>query len=92
MSYGRHPYYIYSDGENMNFDFTRVPERIVNAWLYKILLSNRRDDLKERLAEGRAVWREAHEGDTSYQAWMDEQEDGITRHLLGWPEDVSDER
>lgn len=57
MSYGRNPYYIYSDGEYMVFDeIVRVPEEMINALLYKMLLKNRRDELKERLKEGKEVW------------------------------------
>lgn len=56
MSYGRNPYYIYSDGINMNFDSIRVPEEIINAFLYKILLTNRRSELKERLIAGKNSW------------------------------------
>lgn len=57
MSYGRNPYYIYSDGDYMIFDeIVRVPEEMINALLYKVLLKNRREELKERLKEGKKVW------------------------------------
>ncbi len=56
MSYGRNPYYIYSDGEYMHFEMDTVPEEILNAFLYKILLTNRREELKERLKQGKKVW------------------------------------
>ena len=54
MSYGRRPYYIYSDGEKMSFDcYGRIPEKVLNQFVYHVLLSHRRDDLKERLLEGK---------------------------------------
>lgn len=57
MSYGRNPYYIYTDGEYMVFDgIIRVPEEMINALLYKLLLKNRREELKERLIEGKQEW------------------------------------
>lgn len=57
MSYGRNPYYIFSDGEYIIFDGKyKVPEIMLNALLYKLLLACNRDDLRERLQEGREVW------------------------------------
>lgn len=77
MSYGRRPYYIYSDGENMSFDFTRVPEKIVNQFVYHVLLSHRRDDLKERLLEGRKLLHGDNGGD-----WYIDHEDSVIRKLM----------
>lgn len=56
MSYGRNPHYIWSDGECMDFDGTRVLEEVLNAFLYKILLTNRREELAERLRQGKSKW------------------------------------
>jgi hypothetical protein len=56
MSYGRNPYYIWSDGQNMCFNNIYVPEEILNAFLYKILLTERREELKERLKQGKESW------------------------------------
>ncbi len=56
VSYGRNPHYIYSDGETLFLDGYRVPETLINAFLYKVLLLNRRNELKERLREGKKEW------------------------------------
>lgn len=73
MSYCRSPYYIYSDGQNMNFDFIGVPEDMINVFLYKILLTNRRDELFQRVMRGRRILFEV--SDKEYIAWMKERED-----------------
>lgn len=56
MSYGRNPYYIYSNGSGLNLDGICVDEEIINAFLYKVLLTNRRKELKRRLQEGKHSW------------------------------------
>lgn len=56
MSYGRNPYYIYSSGDKLNLDGQWVDEEVINAFLYKVLLTNRREELKRRLQEGRQSW------------------------------------
>jgi hypothetical protein len=56
MSYGRNPYYIWSDGEKLWLNDTIVDEKIINAFLYKVLLLNRREELIQRLQEGKQVW------------------------------------
>lgn len=56
MSYGRNPYYIYNSGNGLNLDGTYVDEEVINAFLYKILLTNRREELKKRLQEGKQSW------------------------------------
>jgi hypothetical protein len=56
MSYGRNPYYIWSNGEQLSLDGKYVDEKIINAFLYKVLLLNRREELARRLKEGKEVW------------------------------------
>ncbi len=57
MSYGRNPHYIYNNGEDTVFEaIHKVPNVLLNAFLYKILLTNRRDELKERLRLGKKEW------------------------------------
>ena len=57
MSYGRNPHYIWSNGETMNFNYeAEVPEYLLNAFLYKILLTPFRGELKERIKLGKAEW------------------------------------
>ena len=56
MSYGRNPNYIWSDGDYMNFNSIRVSEEVLNAFLYKVLLTNRREELRERLIRGKESW------------------------------------
>jgi hypothetical protein len=56
MSYGRNPNYIYSDGDYMHFNSEIVSEHVLNAFLYKILLTNCREELIERLVEGKESW------------------------------------
>jgi hypothetical protein len=51
MSYSRLPYYIFSDGENINFDFIQVPEDMTNVFIYK-LVTFRQNELKERVQKG----------------------------------------
>ena len=56
MSYGRNPNYIYSDGDYMHFNSELVSEYVLNAFLYKILLTDRRKELQERLVQGKESW------------------------------------
>lgn len=56
MSYGRNPNYIYSDGSEMHFNFKSIPEDAVNQLLYHLLLSHRREELKERLLNGESYY------------------------------------
>lgn len=76
MSYGRNPYYIYSNGESMFLDGICVKEEVINAFLYKILLLNRRNELKNRLQEGKRAW-------LKEKKWIEENEDKIIRDLMG---------
>lgn len=78
MSYGRDPHYIYNDGVEMYFDGVYVSEKVLNAWLYKVLLTNRRDELARRLQEGKAVW-----SDPETVEWAERLEDDTLRSLMG---------
>lgn len=77
MSYGRSPHYVYSDGKHMSFDFVRVPESAVNQFLYHVLLSHRREELTERLIDGRANFVNSGDGD-----WYMDREDSVIRRLM----------
>lgn len=77
MSYGRNPNYIYSDGLEMHFNFTSVPEDAVNQLLYHLLLSHSRDDLKERLLIGRELLHE--DGNSEFYI---EREDKVIKMLM----------
>lgn len=55
MSYARPletGHYIWSDGEELDFDGTKVPEEAVNVFLYK-LYKYRDEEFNERLKLGR---------------------------------------
>ena len=79
MSYGRNPYYIWSDGKTMNMDaYGRIPEEVINQLLYRLLLSNRREELKERLLEGRALVGNGQGQDD----WHTDYEDSVIRKLM----------
>jgi hypothetical protein len=56
MSYGRNPHYIYPTDTGVWFAGTEVGDDLINAFLYKILLTYRRDELAERLRKGREEW------------------------------------
>lgn len=61
MSYGRNPHYIWSNGEVLHFEpYGAISENLINAFLYKILLTTYRDDLAERLQQGRQEWMTQH--------------------------------
>jgi hypothetical protein len=96
MSYGRNPHYIWSDGEYLNFEpYGKIPEHVINAFLYKILLRSFRDELKERLREGKKEWMyqlkyNAEEcklielpQEPEYIEWMEANEDEIFKSLYG---------
>ena len=79
MSYGRNPYYIWSNGEQLYLDGKYIDEKIINAFLYKVLLLNRRDELKRRLQEGKQSWMKKTEFENFNEIWdniknMSEQE------------------
>lgn len=68
MSYGgRYPYLIQSDNINLQvLDIEQgkqyiIPEDIVNAFLYQILLENRTDDLIERIIKGKEKYGHLYE-------------------------------
>jgi hypothetical protein len=95
MSYGRNPHYIWSDGDELHFEpYASVPEYLINAFLYKVLLMNRRDELANRLQQGKQEWlnkeefdRENLELNTVPQdeeviQWMNDQEDDILKKLM----------
>lgn len=72
MSYGgRTPYLIQSDGVDLNAldneegQMYHIPEKIINAFLYQILLDNRTDDLIERLTKGKEIYAHRYEQDES---------------------------
>lgn len=74
MSYGRDPFYIYSGGSYLFLDGITVGEDVIDAFLYKVLLTGRREELVERLQYGKKLW-----GRTG----MEDQEDEIFKKLLG---------
>jgi hypothetical protein len=79
LSYGRQPYYIWSDGETMNIDHhLEIPEEAINQMLYHMLLSHRREELKKRLLEGRKLLHE-NVGSEFYTQW----EDDVLKSLIG---------
>lgn len=94
MSYGRNPMYIYSDGKELYLDGVYVPEEAINAFLYKILLTSRREELSRRLQEGKNVWLQATTfivddcynyqdvPDVEYFKWMETMEDEILHKLM----------
>lgn len=55
MSYCRQPYYIYDDvsGKIMFDAYGFIPDKVINVFLYKLFLDFNREDLKERLKDGR---------------------------------------
>lgn len=78
MSYGRKPYYIWSDGETMNIDLhLGIPEQAINQMLYHMLLEHRRDELIERVSEGRKLLHDYNGVD-----FYIEREDEILKSLL----------
>lgn len=88
MSYGRSPLYIWSDGDWLHFWGSPKPESeesgpvvsemAINAFLFKVLLTGRRDELSGRLREGMSVW----SGHTD-SAWIASQTDDLLRQLMG---------
>ena len=94
VSYGRNPYYIWSDGNELNLDGIRVNEDIINAFLYKVLLTGRRGELKNRLQNGKEQWLNkiqlTEDDKIEYISlseheinWMEKQEDEILKILMG---------
>ena len=87
MSYGRFPFYIWSDGEWLHFWDTPkydgeesgavVNETAINAFLFKVLLSGRRNELAQRLEEGRSVWAAHTDPD-----WLNSETDDLLRQLM----------
>jgi hypothetical protein len=77
MSYGRSPHYIWSDNKNMRFDLIKVPETAINQMLYHMLLSHRREELKERLLQGRSYFVNGKNGD-----FYIDREDSVLRKLM----------
>jgi hypothetical protein len=89
MSYGRSPYYIYDDVERdaIMFDFVPVPNKVVNAFLFKLLMVGRREELKERLLEGRDIWETQYQklNDKWSQYWLNKNTDDLLKELMGVP-------
>ena len=97
MSYGRNPHYIYSNGSELYLDGVYVSEEVVNAFLYSVFLSNRREELKRRLQEGKQIWLKPHKLERDLfvelpeshpevlmeKEWQEMQEDDVIKVLLG---------
>lgn len=98
MSYGRNPYYIYSSGDGLTLNEVTVPDSYINAFLYKVLLTGRREELKARLKEGKEVWLNPYDYEGEHilstpeylakmkdldRLWMLGQEDDILKTLMG---------
>lgn len=56
MSYGRNPHYIWSDGERTVFGTESIPNNILDAFLYRVFLKCHREDLIQRLKNGKKEW------------------------------------
>lgn len=72
MSYGRNPFYIWSDGNTLSLNGVYVNEEVINAFLYKVLLTYRRDELKERLQNGKKAWMKEVSYPGLDKIWMDD--------------------
>jgi hypothetical protein len=96
MSYCRNPYYIYDDGDGINFDFTRVSENQIDVFLYKIFLS-KREEFIQRLKHGKELvieWQNDiintselnmdKEDAEKYKQWLLDKEDDIFKELLNY--------
>lgn len=46
--------YIWSDGENINFNLTKVPEKYINIFLAR-LYDNKKDEFLDRIEQGRKL-------------------------------------
>ena len=55
MNFCKNPHSIYDNGRNVVFNSTAVPNEVINAFLYRILLSDYRHELDRRLADGKRV-------------------------------------
>lgn len=82
MSYCRLPFYIWNDCEKMHFISGTIDEEEINVLLYKILLTPLRDELAERIQEGRKILFDFHEKDAEYLKWMEDREDEFVKELL----------
>ena len=97
MSYGRNPYYIYSDGVELYLDGVRVNEEVINAFLYQVLLKCRRDELGKRLKSGKNSWLHKYSMNPEQdieeipqdapeivyeKEWMEQNEDNIIKDLM----------
>lgn len=86
MSYGRIPHYIWSDARetegSLHFgwlDEAVIPNEQINAFLYKILLTGRREELANRLRQGKSIWISMDEQSNSR---ILEEEDEVLQQLL----------
>ena len=88
MSYSRGRYYIYPHAGGVNFvGVAEVPDDYLNVWLYKMLLANRREELVQRVQEGRRITHaEAVASKVmrsmQYAEWMSSREDDLVKQLL----------
>lgn len=84
MSYCRSPHYIYPTFDGVWFNGTVIPNEEINVFLYKILLLGHRDELKERVKEGRRICQNQRlTANDVYVEWLESQEDDLLKQLLG---------
>lgn len=86
MSYCRNPHYIYGGKNYVSFNGIEVKDECINAFLYKIFLKCNREDLIERLEQGRDIClnkREESYDLEGYSEWLLGQEDEIISQLIG---------
>jgi hypothetical protein len=82
MSYCRSPYIYPTKHGTVWFESVGdVPSEHINIFLYKMMLSNRRDELKQRLQEGRSLL-VAFNKDDHHLEWLNEMEDEFIKGLL----------
>lgn len=55
MSYCRNPFYIFPTGDGVEFSGTYIEDVQLNVWLYNMLCKNRREELMQRVKQGKQI-------------------------------------
>lgn len=82
MSYCRNPYIFPTNYGTVWFEGKDIPNEHINIFLYKMMTVYRREELKQRLTQGRSLLRELNKNDQEYLSWLDEMEDEFLKGLL----------
>ena len=82
MSYCRNPYIFPTTHGTVSFEGKEISSEHIDIFLYVMTLIYRRDELKQRLQQGKSLLVEFNKEDQEYLEWLEENEDELVKSLM----------